>query len=79
MKSLIALLLLTGLLQDFKSLAQQTKPDPAIWVREGFTLSVAESSVEFPRDMVFDDQGTLYVSLPGDGKIKSLKDAISGK
>jgi len=74
MKILVVLLLLAGLLQGSCSIAQQTNPDAAIWVRDGFTLTVAEDSVDSPRFMVFDDRGTLYVSLPGSGEIKSLRD-----
>ena len=74
MKLTVGLLVLAGILQCYYTSAQETTPDPGIWVREGFKLTVAEDSVEFPRDMVFDDQGTLYVSLPGAGEIKSLRD-----
>ena len=75
MKFISSILLLAGILQTFGSIAQQTSPDPAIKVRDGFKLTVAENSLENPRFMVFDDQGTLYVSLPGSGEIKSLKDS----
>ncbi len=75
MKFISSILLLAGLLQTLGSIAQQTSPDPAIKVRDGFKLTVAENSLENPRFMVFDDQGTLYVSLPGSGEIKSLKDS----
>ena len=75
MKFISSILLLAGLLQTLGSIAQQTSPDPAIKVRDGFKLTVAENSLENPRFMVFDDQGTLYVSLPGSEEIKSLKDS----
>lgn len=74
MKILSIILLLAGLLPAFYSAAQQAVPDPAIQVRAGFTLTIAENSLKSPRFMAFDDQGTLYVSLPGSGVIKSLKD-----
>ena len=74
MKLIGTLLLLSGLFQVICSNAQQTSPDPAIRVRAGFTLTVAQTSLKNPRFMAFDDQGTLYVSFPGSGEIKSLQD-----
>ncbi len=74
MKIKASVLFLSGLLQVLSSCAQPKTPDPAIWVRDGFTLSIAENTINEPRFMAFDDQGTLYVSLPGKGEIKSLKD-----
>jgi|GEM_PF-541942 len=74
MKIIVALLLLAGLLHGYSSIAQQTTIDAGIWVRDGFMLTVAEDSVDSPRFMVFDDRGTLYVSRPGSGEIKSLRD-----
>jgi len=74
MKNIGAILLLAGLLTTLGSNAQQTTPDPAIRVRDGFSLSVVQTSLENPRFMAFDDQGTLYVSFPDGGEIKSLRD-----
>ncbi len=74
MKFQVTLLLLAGLLPVTGLFAQQTGKDSAIWVRDGFTLTIAEDLVDFPRFMAFDDRGTLYVSLPGSGEIKSLRD-----
>jgi len=74
MKSKITFLFLAFLLSGFYLSAQETAVDPGIKVRKGFTLTVVESSVKSPRFMTFDDRGTLYVSLPGSGEIKSLRD-----
>ena len=74
MKIISSILLLAGLFPSIYSTAQQTKPDPAIQVRAGFTLTVVENTLKNPRFMAFDDQGILYVSLPGSGEIKSLRD-----
>ena len=74
MKFVGAILLLTGLLLAVGANAQKTSPDPGIRVRDGFTLSVVQNSLENPRFMAFDDQGTLYVSFPDGGEIISLKD-----
>ena len=74
MRNIRLILLLAGLFQAGFINAQQVSPDKGIWVRAGFTLSVVQNSIENPRFMAFDDQGTLYVSLPESGEIKSLKD-----
>ncbi len=49
-------------------------PD-GVWVRSGCRLAVAESTIRRPRFMAFDNEGTLYVSLPGEGVVKSCRDA----
>ncbi|HKJ43887.1 MAG TPA: PQQ-dependent sugar dehydrogenase [Sunxiuqinia sp.] len=54
--------------------AQSNSPNPDIWVRDGFKLTIAENTLKHPRFMAFDDRGTLYISFPNDGEIKSLKD-----
>ncbi|MFW6299591.1 MAG: DUF7133 domain-containing protein, partial [Oceanicaulis sp.] len=46
-----------------------------ITVRDGFTLAVAQGDIAKPRFLEFDPDGTLYVSLPGEGKIKSCRDS----
>jgi glucose/arabinose dehydrogenase len=74
MKSKRIYLFLALLVSGFYLSAQETDVDPAIKVRKGFRLTLAESSVKSPRFMTFDDRGTLYVSLPGSGEIKSLRD-----
>jgi glucose/arabinose dehydrogenase len=48
--------------------------DPGVWVREGYTLSVAMAGLERPRFMAFGPDRTLYVSLPGRGAIKACRD-----
>jgi len=53
---------------------QEKQPDSRIDVREGFTLEVVQSEIENPRFLQFDDQGTLYVSLPDEGVIKACRD-----
>ena len=55
-------------------LAQVQKANSDIWVREGYKLEVVENSISTPRFMQMDDQGVLYVSLPGKGEIKACKD-----
>ena len=55
-------------------LAQAQKANSDIWVREGYKLEVVENSISTPRFMQMDDQGVLYVSLPGKGEIKACKD-----
>jgi glucose/arabinose dehydrogenase len=47
---------------------------PGVWVRPGFNLSIAESSIKAPRFMEFDSKGTLYVSVPREGKIYACRD-----
>ncbi|HEX8341375.1 MAG TPA: PQQ-dependent sugar dehydrogenase [Tepidisphaeraceae bacterium] len=48
---------------------------PAVWVRAGFKVTLAAEDIGRPvRFMQFGDDGTLYVSQPGPGKIVSLKD-----
>ena len=74
MKFYYYLLILFGILQETTACAQSTAPDSAIWVRDGFKLTVVENTLKHPRFMAFDDHGTLYVSFPGAGEIKSLKD-----
>ena len=46
-----------------------------ITVREGYTLTVAESKLKGQRFMVLDPAETLYVSLPNEGRIVALRDA----
>jgi glucose/arabinose dehydrogenase len=46
-----------------------------IWVRPGFTLSVAEGSIKAPRFMAFGENGALFVSVPREGTIKICRDA----
>ncbi|MHC4211958.1 MAG: PQQ-dependent sugar dehydrogenase [Planctomycetota bacterium] len=48
--------------------------DAGIKVRDGYTLSVAQASIKEPRFMRMGADGTLYVSLPDTGEIKSCRD-----
>tara|TARA_E500000331_G_C17193108_1_gene685819 strand:+ start:4 stop:1212 length:1209 start_codon:yes stop_codon:yes gene_type:complete len=52
---------------------QEGIPD-GVWVRPGFELTVAESTIKKPRFLEFDDQGTLFVSVPAKGKIQACRD-----
>ncbi len=47
--------------------------EPGIWVRDGYTLSVA-ANLEKARFMAFGPDGTLFVSLPDRGEIKACQD-----
>lgn len=54
--------------------AQERKVDPRITVRGGFALTIANAELDKPRFLAFGPDGTLYVSLPGAGQIKALRD-----
>lgn len=54
--------------------AQPQQPREGIKVRDGFKLEIVQADIEKPRFLQFDDEGTLYVSLPEAGKIKACKD-----
>lgn len=45
-----------------------------IWVRPGFKLTVAESTIKAPRFMQFGPDGALYVSVPRSGQIMACRD-----
>jgi glucose/arabinose dehydrogenase len=45
-----------------------------IWVRPGFKLTVAESSIKAPRFLENGPDGTLFVSVPREGKIVVCRD-----
>ena len=59
---------------SFTAHSQNKQPDERINVREGFKLDIIQDKIKKPRFLQFDDKGTLYVSLPEEGKIKSCKD-----
>ncbi len=65
----VFLIFLPGLL-----IAQPKTADLNIWVREGYKLEVVENTISTPRFMQMDNQGTLYISLPGKGEIKGCRD-----
>ena len=46
-----------------------------VWVRPGYELTVAVSTIQAPRFLAFGPDGTLFVSVPGEGKIYRCKDA----
>ena len=49
-------------------------PD-GVWVREGFKLTVAVDALNSPRFVAFGPNGTLYVSVPKEGKVYACTDA----
>lgn len=46
-----------------------------VWVREGYELSVAVDALTAPRFLAFGPNGTLFVSVPKEGKIYACTDA----
>jgi glucose/arabinose dehydrogenase len=54
--------------------AETETPDAKIRVREGFALNIVQSAIKNPRFLKFSPEGVLYVSLPGNGEIKSCFD-----
>ena len=48
--------------------------DPAISVREGFSLTIAQGDIERPRFMAFAPDGTLFVSQPDSAQIQACRD-----
>jgi glucose/arabinose dehydrogenase len=49
-------------------------PESGIRVREGYRLTVIQDSIRNPRFLKMGSDGTLYVSLPGNGEIRSCRD-----
>lgn len=45
-----------------------------IKVRDGYQLTVVQDSIKNPRFLKLDPEGTLYVSLPGNGEIRACRD-----
>ncbi|MDB4798877.1 hypothetical protein OAH36_04685, partial [Verrucomicrobia bacterium] len=68
---------LVGTLAAFTSLVTQAQdrsvPD-GVWVRDGYKLTVAESTIKSPRFLLNGPNGSLYVSVIKSGEIKTLKD-----
>jgi glucose/arabinose dehydrogenase len=68
---------LVGTLAAFTGLVSQaqdrTVPD-GVWVRDGYKLTVAESTIKSPRFILNGPNGSLYVSVIKSGEIKTLKD-----
>jgi len=46
-----------------------------VWVREGYELSVAVDALTAPRFLAFGPNGTLFISVPKEGKIYACTDA----
>jgi glucose/arabinose dehydrogenase len=57
---------------SFNAFAQEV-PN-GIWVRPGFKLTVAESSIKAPRFLENGPDGALFVSVPREGKIIACRD-----
>lgn len=66
-------LLIAAVVLTSPALAAET-PNADIYVRDGYELSIALSTVERPRFMEFGPDNTLYVSLPKVGEIKACRD-----
>lgn len=50
------------------------RPDPAIGVRNGFSLSIAQANIDRARFMAFAPDGTLFVSQPDSAQIQACRD-----
>ncbi len=48
--------------------------NPAIWVREGFSLTIAQGDIDRARFMAFAPDGTLFVSQPDSAQIQACRD-----
>ncbi len=66
-----------GLLAGEASLsaARAAEVPDGVWVRDGYALSVVIDTIKAPRFLAVGPDGTLYVSVPKDGKIVACKDA----
>ncbi len=64
-----------ALLAAHVSIASERDVPEGMWVRTGFELTVAEATLSDPRFMEPAPDGRLFVSLPGRGEIKTLRDA----
>lgn len=54
--------------------AESDAVSKGIWVRPGFTLTIAESTIKAPRFMAFGANDSLFVSVPRDGSVKLCRD-----
>lgn len=70
---LSAALLIAALPAGYQSHAA-TVPD-GVWVRDGYQLTVAVDGINAPRFLATAPDGTLFVSVPKEGKIMACKDA----
>ena len=55
-------------------IARSADVPEGIWVRDGYQLSVALDSIQSPRFLAFGPDGTLFVSVPKEGKIIACRD-----
>jgi glucose/arabinose dehydrogenase len=71
-------LALVILVCDSLALGQAAPPgrraDPTIWVREGFSLTIAQGDMDRARFMAFAPDGTLFVSQPDSAQIQACRD-----
>jgi glucose/arabinose dehydrogenase len=77
MKMIIVLVALLFISEFITSCENQFPVEAAntfIEVREGYRLSVVQDSIKNPRFLKTGPDGTLYVSLPGNGEIKACRD-----
>ena len=74
MKSFINLFFILSCYSCAVNAQVKKEVNPKIWVREGYELSIVQSDIQQPRFLQTDDKGTLYVSLPEKGTIKSCTD-----
>ncbi len=71
---LLILAIIFCMYQSCENRAGTEIPDPGIWVRKGFKLSIAVNTIKNPRFLKFSPDGVLFVALPGSGEIKSCFD-----
>ena len=75
MKARSVTALLSSLVVATAFAAETESISKGIWVRPGFSLTVAEGTIKAPRFMAFGENGVLFVSVPGNGAIKICRDA----
>ncbi len=56
------------------SFTQAADVPDGVWVREGYQLTVAVDSLAAPRFLAFGPNGTLFVSVPKEGKVYACTD-----
>lgn len=62
------------MLNSFAPSSFSAEDMPEFRVRDGYQVTIASEPMDETRFMEFDDEGTLYVSCPKNGEIKTLKD-----
>ncbi len=74
--SLAGLLFSASFLSDLIPISAPAAQVPdGIWVRPGYELTVAVDAINTPRFLEFGPDGTLFVSVPKEGKIYACRDA----